>query len=113
MLRSLLTVAFLPFALLAQTPAAPTPPPAGHRVLLQGNGRLAILDVRGEIEWEMPWGGIHDVHRLANGHVMVQEKMTRVVEIDPELKKIVWSYDAAKQNGNARTRRTWRGVWKN
>ncbi len=105
MLRSLLTVAFLPFALLAQTPAAPaapaTPTPAGHRVLLQGNGRLAILDLRGEVEWEMPWGGIHDVHRLANGHVMVQEKMTRVVEIDPATKKVVWSYDAAKENGNA------------
>ena len=84
--------------------SAPTASPSAasvtHRVLLQGDGRLAILGHRGEIEWEMPWGGIHDVHRLANGHLLVQENMVRVVAIDPAQKKVVWSYDASKQNGN-------------
>lgn len=85
-----------------QEPHSPpaAPPAITHRVLLQGEGRLAILGHRGEIEWEMPWGGIHDVHRLANGQILVQENMTRVVAIDPEQKKVVWSYDAGKQNGN-------------
>ena len=94
--------AFLFFPLVGQTPVVPAAaaPPAGHRVLLQGDGRLAILGRDGAIEWEMPWGGIHDLHRLANGHVLVQENMTRVVEIDPAQKAVVWSYDASKANGN-------------
>jgi len=69
-------------------------------VLLQGDGKLAILAADGAIEWQMPWGGIHDLHRLANGHILVQQDMVRVVEIDPVQKAVVWSYDAGKQNGN-------------
>ena len=34
-----------------------------RKVLLQGNGKLAIVDGHGAIEWEMPWGGIHDIHQ--------------------------------------------------
>jgi len=37
------------------------PAAAAHRVLVQGNGKLAVVDAKGGIEWEMPWGGIHDV----------------------------------------------------
>ena len=33
-----------------------------HRLITQGNGKLAIVDKDGTIEWEMPWGGIHDIH---------------------------------------------------
>jgi outer membrane protein assembly factor BamB len=88
-----------------QSTPPPLPSPAAkavtHRVLLQGDGRLAILDRDGTIEWEMPWGGIHDLHRLANGHLLVQQDMVKVVEIDPVKKEIVWSYDSSKQNGNA------------
>lgn len=73
----------------------------GHRVLLQGNGKLAIVAADGTMEWQMPWGGIHDVHVLADGHIMVQQGPARVVEIDPETKQVVWSYDSATQNGNA------------
>lgn len=108
--RPLVVLAFALPTLAGQTPpgaAAPSVPlassaasPVTHRVLLQGDGRLAILGPRGEIEWEMPWGGIHDVHRLADCRILVQENMTRVVAIDPAQKKVVWSYDAGKQNGN-------------
>ena len=72
-----------------------------HRVLTQGNGKLAIVGTNGEIEWQMPWGGIHDVHQLPNGHIMVQEKMREVVEIDPDTKEVVWRYDSSMRNGNA------------
>jgi hypothetical protein len=41
------------------------------------------------------------VHRLPNGHVLVQQDMVRIVEIDPAKKEIVWSYDSSKQNDNA------------
>ena len=74
---------------------------AQHRVVVQGNDRLAILDRQGHVEWEMKWGGIHDLHVLPNGNIMVQQDMRKVVEIDVPSKQIVWSYDAAEQNGNA------------
>ena len=73
---------------------------AGHRVIMGGNGRLAIVNADGDIEWEMKWGGIHDIHVLPNGRIMLQERMQKIVEIDPKTKKIVWSYDAANSNGN-------------
>lgn len=74
---------------------------AGHRVLLQGGGQLAIVDEHGAIEWRMPWGGIHDIHLLDDGHVLVQQGAAKIAEIDPETKAVVWSYDSATQNGNA------------
>ncbi len=90
--------------LLRRPPSAAVPatttPAVTHRVLLQGNGRLVILARDGSCEWEMPWGGIHDLHRLPNGHVLVQEDMIRIVEIDPTTHARVWSYDASQANGN-------------
>ncbi|MGE4619862.1 MAG: PQQ-binding-like beta-propeller repeat protein, partial [Planctomycetota bacterium] len=72
----------------------------GHRVLTQGNGKLAVMNRQGQIEWEMPWGGIHDIHRLPSGNIMVQNGLATVVEIDYQTKKIIWSYDSSKSNGN-------------
>ena len=74
---------------------------ADHRIILQGNGKLAVLDSQGAVEWELKWGGIHDIHVLENGHIMVQQGNHKVVEIDPSTKTVVWSYDSSKQNGNA------------
>ncbi len=73
----------------------------GHRVLTQGNGKLAIVDHEGVIEWEMAWGGIHDIHALPSGNIMVQEGSGSVVEIDRETKEVVWRYDSTQANGNA------------
>jgi outer membrane protein assembly factor BamB len=73
---------------------------AQHRLVVQGNGKLAIVDAKGEIEWEMPWGDIHDIHVLADGHIMVQQGAAKIAEIDPKTKKIVWSYDSSAMNGN-------------
>jgi len=89
-------VLLLPLALAAFA----SPASAEHRLLVQGNGKLAIVDTKGQVEWEMPWGGIHDVHVLADGHIMVQEGGAKIAEIDPQTKKVVWSYDSAKMNGN-------------
>jgi hypothetical protein len=71
-----------------------------HRLLVQGKGRLAIVAADGAIEWEMPWGPIHDVHVLDNGHIMVQQGPAVVTEIDPATKEVVWSYDSARRGGN-------------
>jgi outer membrane protein assembly factor BamB len=81
--------------------AAATTAHGEHRVMMQGNDRLAIVGSDGQIEWEMPWGGIHDLHVLPGGHILVQQGAAKIAEIDPATKKVVWSYDAASQNGNA------------
>jgi outer membrane protein assembly factor BamB len=73
---------------------------AAHRVVMQGKGKLAIVSTAGDVEWEIKWGGIHDIHVLPNGHIMAQERMRKIVEIDPKSKMVVWSYDAANSNGN-------------
>ncbi len=74
---------------------------AQQRVVLQGNDKLVMLAADGQTEWELKWGGIHDIHVLANGHIMVQQGAAKVAEIDPATKQVVWSYDSAKENGNA------------
>lgn len=73
---------------------------AEHRLITQGNGKLAIVARDGQIEWEMPWGGIHDIHVLPGGNIMVQQGPSKVVEIDPAKRAVVWTYDAAASNGN-------------
>ncbi len=73
---------------------------AQHRLIIQGNDKLAIVEADGEIEWQMPWGGVHDLHVLPSGHIMVQQGASKVVEIDPARREIVWTYDAAISNGN-------------
>ncbi len=73
---------------------------ADHQVLLQGGNRLAIVDPGGAISWEMPWGGIHDIHLLDNGNILTAEGKATVVEIDRESKQVVWRYDSATSNGN-------------
>ncbi len=73
---------------------------AEHRILLQGGDRLVVVASDGEIEWEMPWAGIHDIHVLENGNILVQQGMQKIAEIDPNAKEVVWSYDAQASNGN-------------
>lgn len=74
---------------------------AEHHLIVQGNKKLAIVGRDGRIEWEMPWGPIHDIHRLPGERVMVQQGPAKVVEIDLKTKEVVWSYDSAKENGNS------------
>ncbi len=71
---------------------------AQHRLITQGNGKLAIVEANGTISWEMPWGGIHDLHVLENGNLMVQQGQQKVVEIDRDTKQVVWTYDSQSQN---------------
>jgi len=93
-----LPVAFFLLSILVMVSASPAV--AKHQVLLQGEGRLAIVDADGTVSWEMPWGGIHDLHLLENGNVLTRQGPATVVEIDRDSKQVVWSYDAANRNGN-------------
>jgi outer membrane protein assembly factor BamB len=93
----------LPFALAATFLLLITAPLAAqHRLITQGNDKLAIVGRDGKIEWEMKWGGIHDIHVLPSGNIMVQQGASKVVEIDAKSKQVVWSYESASNNGNAR-----------
>ena len=86
MLRVVLSLCFL--AVVSLTAAAE------HRVLLHGGDRLAIVEPDGSISWQMPWGGIHDIHWLPNGNILTRQGSATVVEIDPETKQVVWQYDS-------------------
>jgi len=74
---------------------------AQHRVLVQGNDRLAMVGEDGAIDWEMKWPLIHDIHMLPTGNILTVRDMHIVTEIDVATKHVVWSYDSAKENGNA------------
>ncbi|MFN0021027.1 MAG: PQQ-binding-like beta-propeller repeat protein [Pirellulaceae bacterium] len=75
---------------------------AQHRLITQGNDKLAIVGKDGKIEWELKWGGIHDIHFLPSGNIMVQQGASKIVEIDAKSKQVVWTYDSATSNGNAK-----------
>ena len=60
---------------------------------------LALVNEKGDIEWQTPIKNIHDAAKLPNGNLLFQTDWTEIVEMTPD-HKIVWKYDAAKQNGN-------------
>jgi len=78
-----------------------SPASGQHRLVTQGNDKLVIVGRDGKVEWQMPWGGIHDVHVLPDGNIMTQQGSSKVVEIDRAQHKVVWTYDSAISNGNA------------
>ena len=63
-------------------------------------GRVAIIGEDGQTEWEYRIGGLHDLHVLANGHVLLQTSWSEVAEVNPSDNAIVWSYDAATRAEN-------------
>ena len=62
------------------------------KVLAQDRGHLAIVNARGEVEWEVPVGGTcHDVAVLKNGNFLIHVSDTVVEEMTPD-KKVVWKH---------------------
>jgi hypothetical protein len=93
--RSLATAALLLGAL---CPARADDKPS-YRVLAADKGHVAIVNAKGEVEWEVP--NKHEVHDLAllpDGNVLMPITPSTVVEMTPE-KKIVWSYEAKPKAG--------------
>lgn len=64
-----------------------------------GVDHVAIVDGDSTLLWEYPTSAIHDLHLLENGNLLFQTSWTKVVEMTLR-KEIVWSYDAARMNGN-------------
>ena len=72
-----------------------------------GKNLLAITDTDGKVLWQYKTAGPqrghaghHDVHLLPNGNILYHDTWTKTQEIALG-KKVVWSYDSAKMNGNA------------
>jgi outer membrane protein assembly factor BamB len=100
--RQFIVLVLFTLATAAGCVAAPVPLSKERRVLAAdySTKRIAIVNGRGEVEWEHPIGDIHDLHYLPDGHVLFQTSMTRLLEVDPATNKTVWEYDAQKSNGN-------------
>src|SRR5688572_17493727 len=86
-------------ACLARGPAVGAAESEGYRVLGADRGRVAIVNARGEVEWEAPNRfGVHDIARLPNGNLLFATGLTTIVEMTPE-KRVVWQYESRPKPG--------------
>jgi hypothetical protein len=70
-----------------------------YRVLAADKGHVAIVNARGEVEWEVPDAAeVHDLTLLPDGNVLFPTGPTTVVEMTPE-KKVVWQHTARPKPG--------------
>ena len=73
----------------------------GHRLIAADRGRVAILNPKGEVEWEVPNPFVcHDIQVLPNGNVLFPTGPATIVEMTPD-KKIVWKHEAKPKPGYA------------
>ncbi|HEY6401576.1 MAG TPA: hypothetical protein VI479_09215 [Blastocatellia bacterium] len=105
---ALLCAMFAPADLSAQTKTEKSPEKSadnahGYRVLGADKKRVAIVNAKGEIEWEAPNNDareIHDIQMLPNGNVLFQTGYTTVVEMNRD-KQVVWQYESKPKEGYA------------
>ncbi len=80
-------------------PASAEDHPA-YRVLARDKGHVAIVNAKGEVEWEVPCPtDAHDIAMLPNGNVLMPVSATKVVEMSPE-KKVAWQYESKPTPAN-------------
>jgi hypothetical protein len=75
--------------------------PVSHKVLGADNKHIAIINSRGEVEWEYPNPDareIHDIQYLPNGNVLFQTSYTTVVEVNKQ-KQVVWKHESRPKAG--------------
>ena len=86
------SIGFLTLSLLTQLAAPPVP------LLVQDSsaGRIAIVQPDGSLSWERSIGPAHDLQVLGNGHVLMQDSWTHLIEVDPSTDTVVWEYDATR-----------------
>lgn len=73
--------------------------PVAHRVLGQDRGRVAIINEKGEVEWEAPEGFVsHDIQMLSNGNILVSTTADTVVEMNRD-KQVVWRHVSRPAGG--------------
>ncbi len=73
-----------------------------YRVLGADKKHVAIVNAKGEVEWEIPnptAREIHDIQALPNGNVLFQTGYTTVVEVNKD-KQVVWKHESKPKEGN-------------
>lgn len=72
-----------------------------YRVLGADKKHVAIVNAKGEVEWEVPNPDareIHDIQMLDNGNVLFQTGYTTVVEVN-KAKEVVWKHESKPKEG--------------
>ncbi len=70
-----------------------------YRILGADQGKVAIVDSQGNVEWEfVNKAECHDLWLLPNGNILLANGRAKVSEITPD-RKIVWSYEARPKPG--------------
>jgi hypothetical protein len=70
-----------------------------YRVLAVDKGHAAIVNAKGEVEWEVPCKhDAHDIAMLPNGNVLLHTSPTTIVEMTPK-KEIVWKHESKPKDG--------------
>jgi hypothetical protein len=93
---SLLGFFLVPLAAAQEKPKDEKPT---YRVLAQDKGHAAIINAKGEVEWEVSCRYTsHDISLLPNGNLLLHTAVATVVEMTPD-KKVVWQYVAKPKEG--------------
>src|SRR5260370_10963813 len=104
MSRLILTAALVALGLLIgrtgfADAAAGASEPVSHRIIVQGKDRIAVVNAKGEVEWEVPCAFTsHDISALPNGHYLLHTGPASIVEMTPD-KKVVWQYVSQPKEG--------------
>ncbi|MGL4551399.1 MAG: hypothetical protein ACRC33_09450 [Gemmataceae bacterium] len=86
-------------ALILSLLAAAEPDRSTWRVVGHDRGKVAILDARGNVEWEFPnRGNGHDLALLPDGNVLLSLGDATVGEVSRD-KKVVWKYESKPKPG--------------
>ena len=99
--RNILAVAVAAFAVAVPTVHAQETQaaPVAHRFIAADKGKVAIINQKGEVEWEVPNGmTCHDISVLPNGNVLMPTSNTKIVEMTPA-KEIVWQHESKRKDG--------------
>jgi hypothetical protein len=71
-----------------------------YRVLGADNNRIAIVNAKGEIEWEIANDAraTHDIQLLPNGNILFHTGWTTIKEVN-RAKEVVWKYEVTAKPG--------------
>lgn len=72
---------------------------SAYRVLGHDRGKVAIVDGKGNVEWEFPCRAEgHDIAMLPNGNVLLRLGVATIAEVSKD-KKVVWKYESKPKPG--------------
>lgn len=75
-------------------------PPVTHKVLAQDKGHVALINEKGEVEWEVPCKPTsHDIAVLPSGNYLLHMSNTEIVEMTHADKKVVWRHVSKPTEG--------------